>query len=387
LKSTATSANSSGFNAFTKTNKSRRKAKNNTLPGLFTLRSARIVWQEGFGKGEPWNIHRLALHCTVDTRSWTAEGTEQIRQEKAAAYEKMLLRSKPELTLELFFRSHLIPKFLSIWCVITTYRTLEMLKKGDLSKQRKNFSDYRKRTESSLQNINTAFPRPSQPLYQCKPHILVGVTLGLDKPATAAVVDGTTGEVIAYRSIKQLLGDNYKLLNRQRYQKRASSHKRHKAQRKAASNQFGDSELGQYLDRLLAKSIVTLARTYQAGSIVLPKLDDMRELVQSEIQARAEQKIPGYIEAQEKYAKQYRVNVHQWSYGRLIDTIKAQASKASIVIEQGEQPIRGSPQEKAKIWQFLPIIPALTLNRVSNPHLDNRIEIINSAAGHVHLKL
>ena len=74
----------------------------------------------------------------------------------------------------------------------------------------------------------------------------------------------------------------------------------------------------------------------------------MRELVQSEIQARAEQKIPGYIEAQEKYAKQYRVNVHQWSYGRLIDTIKAQASKASIVIEQGEQPIRGSPQEKAK---------------------------------------
>jgi IS605 OrfB family transposase len=172
--------------------------------------------------------------------------------------------------------------------------------------------------------------------------------LGLDKLATAAVVDGTTGKVIAYRSIKQLLGDNYKLLNRQRYQKRASSHKRHKAQRKGASNQFGDSELGQYLDRLLAKSIVTLARTYQAGSIVLPKLDDMRELVQSEIQARAEQKIPGYIEAQEKYAKQYRVNVHQWSYGRLIDNIKAQASKDGIVIEEGKQPIRGSPQEKAK---------------------------------------
>ena len=80
----------------------------------------------------------------------------------------------------------------------------------------------------------------------------------------------------------------------------------------------------------------------------MPKLGDMRELVQSEIQARAEQKIPGYIEAQKNYAKQYRVNVHEWSYGRLIDTIKAQASKDSIVIEEGEQPIRGSPQEKAK---------------------------------------
>ena len=84
------------------------------------------------------------------------------------------------------------------------------------------------------------------------------------------------------------------------------------------------------------------------GELVLPKLGDMRELIQSEIQARAEQKIPGYIKAQEEYAKQYRVSVHQWSYGRLIDNIKAQASKDSIVIEEGEQPIRGSPQEKAK---------------------------------------
>jgi len=295
------------FQRFYEDQQIKKESKKQHSSALFTLRSARIVWQEGFGKGEPWNIHRLTLHCSLDTRFWTAEGTEQVRQEKAKTLEKTLLRIKPELTLELFFRSHLIPKFFSIWCVITTYKTLEMLEKGDLIEQRKNFSDYRKRTESSLQKINTAFPRPSQPLYQCKPHILVGVILGLDKLATATVVDGTTGKVIAYRSIKQLLGDDYNLLNRQRYQKRASSHKRHKAQRKGASNQFGDSELGQYLDRLLAKSIVTLARTYQAGSIVLPKLDDMRELVQSEIQARAEQKIPGYIEAQEKYAKQYRV--------------------------------------------------------------------------------
>lgn len=85
---------------------------------------------------------------------------------------------------------------------------------------------------STLARIKNPFPRPSQPLYQGQPHILVGVALGLDKPATAAVVDGTTGEAIAYRSIKQLLGDNYKLLNHQRQQKRSSSHQRHKAQKK-----------------------------------------------------------------------------------------------------------------------------------------------------------
>jgi IS605 OrfB family transposase len=98
----------------------------------------------------------------------------------------------------------------------------------------------------------------------------------------------------------------------------------------------------------LAKEIVTLAQTYQAGSIVLPKLEDMRELVQSEIQTRAEQKIPGYVEGQQKYAKQYRVNVHQWSYSRLIENIQVQAAKIGISIEQGQQPVQGSPQTKAK---------------------------------------
>ncbi len=34
-------------------------------------------------------------------------------------------------------------------------------------------------------------------LYQGQPHILVCVAWGLDKPATAAVVEGTIGEAIA----------------------------------------------------------------------------------------------------------------------------------------------------------------------------------------------
>ncbi len=300
------------FQRFYEDQKIKRASIDQHSSSLFTLRSGRLAWQEGTGKGDPWNIHHLTLYCTVDTRFWTAEGTELVRQEKAADIAKTLTNMK---------------------------------EKGDLNEKQQAFVQ---RKNSTLARIKNPFPRPSQPLYQGQPHILVGVALGLDKPATAAVVDGTTGKAIAYRSIKQLLGDNYKLLNHQRQEKRSSSHQRHKAQKKAAANQFGESELGQYLDRLLAQSIVKLAQSYQAGSIVLPKLGDMRELIQSEIQARAEQKIPGYIEAQEKYAKQYRINVHQWSYGRLIDTIKAQASKVGIVIEEGEQPIRGSPQEKAK---------------------------------------
>lgn len=74
----------------------------------------------------------------------------------------------------------------------------------------------------------------------------------------------------------------------------------------------------------------------------------MRENIQSEIQAIAEAKCPGSVEIQQKYAKQYRINVHQWSYGRLIQSIQSKAAQVEIVIEEGTQPVRGSPQDKAK---------------------------------------
>lgn len=48
--------------------------------------------------------------------------------------------------------------------------------------------------------------------------------MGLENPTTAAIINGTTGEAIAYRSIKQLLGDNYQLLTRQQKQKQRQSH-------------------------------------------------------------------------------------------------------------------------------------------------------------------
>ncbi|MFM7366921.1 MAG: type V CRISPR-associated protein Cas12k, partial [Sphaerospermopsis kisseleviana] len=133
-----------------------------------------------------------------------------------------------------------------------------------------------------------------------------------------------------------------------RQQQQRLSHERHKAQKRNAPNSFGESELGQYIDRLLADAIIAIAKTYQAGSIVLPKLRDMREQISSEIQSRAENRCPGYKEGQQKYAKEYRISVHRWSYGRLTESIKSQAVQAGISIEIGTQTIRGSPQEKAR---------------------------------------
>ncbi|MDM3855433.1 MAG: type V CRISPR-associated protein Cas12k [Aphanizomenon gracile PMC649.10] len=299
------------FQRFLEDQQIKKNSKNQHSSALFTLRSGRISWQEEQGKGEPWNIHHLTLYCSVDTRLWTEEGTNLVKEEKAEEIAKTITQTKA---------------------------------KGDLNDKQQ---AHLKRKNSSLARINNPFPRPSQPLYKGQSHILVGVSLGLEDPATIAVVDGTTGKVLTYRNIKQLFGENYKLLNRQRQQKHLLSHQRHIAQRIAAPNQFGDSELGEYIDRLLAKEIIAVAQTYKAGSIVIPKLGDMREQIQTEIQSKAEQK-SDIIEVQQKYAKQYRTTVHQWSYGRLIANIQSQANKAGIAIEEGKQPIRASPQEKAK---------------------------------------
>lgn len=304
------------FKRFLEDQQTKRKSKHQHSSGLFTLRNGRLAWQEGEGKGEPWNLHHLSLYCCVDNRLWTAEGTEQVRQEKADEITKFITKMK---------------------------------EKSGLSDTQQAFI---KRKESTLTRINNSFERPSQPVYRGQSHILVGVSLGLEKPATVVVVDAIAGKVLAYRSIRQLLGENYELLNRQRRQQRSSSHERHKAQKSFSPNQFGTSELGEYVDRLLAKEIIAMAQTYKAGSIVLPKLGDMREILQSEIQAIAEAKCPGSVEVQQKYAKQYRVNVHSWSYGRLIQSIQSKAAQIGIMIEAGKQPIRGSPNEKAKELAF-----------------------------------
>ncbi|BAT55382.1 hypothetical protein NOS3756_43690 [Nostoc sp. NIES-3756] len=300
------------FKRFLEDQELKRNSKNQHSSSLFTLRSGRIAWSLGEEKGEPWKVNKLHLYCTLDTRMWTIEGTQQVVSEKTTKITETLNQAK---------------------------------RKDVLNDKQQAFVT---RQQSTLDRINNPFPRPSKPNYQGQPSILVGVSFGLEKPVTLAVVDVIKNEVLAYRTVKQLLGKNYNLLNRQRQQQQRLSHERHKVQKRNAPNSFGESELGQYVDRLLADAIIAIAKTYQAGSIVIPKLRDMREQISSEIQSRAEKKCPGYKEVQQKYAKEYRMSVHRWGYGRLIESIKSQAAKAGIFTEIGTQPIRGSPQEKAR---------------------------------------
>lgn len=171
--------------------------------------------------------------------------------------------------------------------------------------------------------------------------------MNLEKPVTLAIINAQTGKTITYRNLKQLLGNNYSLLNRQRQLKQQQSQQRKKSQQQEGYVPVGDSNLGEYINRLLSKAILKVAQEYQAGSIVIPDLKEIRETIQSELQARAEQKIPHCQEAQKQYMKRYRTQVHQWSHGQLISNLQGQASKLGIVIEVGHQCFNTSPFRQA----------------------------------------
>lgn len=261
---------------------------------------------------QPWNYHKLYLQCSVDTRLWTQEGTEFVAEQKTAKSNNSIAQTEEKGNLDLEQQKHI------------------------------------KRKQTQLANLKNLPQRPHRDLYKGNPSIILGVSLGLEKPVTAAVVDVVSGRVLTYRSAKQLLGKNCKLLNRQKQEKLRLLIKRHKAQKKNAPNNFGESNLGKHIDSLFADAIIELARSFHVSSIVLPEVKQIREITSSEVRAKAERKIKGYKEGQKKYAKQYRVNVHNWSYGRLTDFIGQKANIVGISIEKTRQPLGGSNQEQAK---------------------------------------
>lgn len=278
------------------------EANPDTYPaGLLTLSSAMLAWRSGEGKGDPWTVNHLALYCSFDTRLMSAEGTLEVKQEKTKKAFKKLSHANPD-----------------------------------------------PRNQATLDRLQNVPERPSRKPYQGKPEILVGLSIGLASPITAVVVNGSTGEVITIHTARKLLDDHYHLFNRHRQQQRQNALKRHKNQKRGIKEQPSESELGQYVDRLLAKAIIQLAQTYQAGSIVLPNLTHRRELLASEITAKAEQRCPGSVEAQNKYAKEYRKGIHCWSYSRLIEAICCKAQQLGIRIEAGFQLPQGAPQEQAE---------------------------------------
>ncbi|SRR5579883_3333287 len=296
--------------------KESEKGKEKLSGSLITLRSVQLLWQPGEGNGEPWNVHKLALHCTYDARLWEAEFTEEVRQKKIDQKQEQVIKARENGKL-------------------------------DESEERK-----LKKNESSLSRLNNSFIRPSKPVYQGQSNIVIGVSFHPVKLATVAVVDINTKQLLICKKIEQLLGDAFHLLSRRRRQQVHLSKERQKAQKKDAPCNVGESRLGEYIDRLIAKRIVEVAKQYKASCIVLPRLKDMTEIRTSAIQAKAENKFPGNVEAQKSYVREYNWQIHHWSYNRLQKSIKSEAAELKISIKFGIQPYYNSLEEQARDLVF-----------------------------------
>lgn len=80
---------------------------------------------------------------------------------------------------------------------------------------------------------------------------------------------------------------------------------------------------------------------------MLGDLANIREIIESEVQAKAEQKT-ALKEIQVKYARDYRTSIHRWSYNRLAQKIESKALQAGLAVETIEQSPMGTPQDKAR---------------------------------------
>ncbi|BAY18179.1 hypothetical protein NIES21_40230 [Anabaenopsis circularis NIES-21] len=102
---------------------------------LVTLRSAHLLWQQGEGKGEPWKVNKLVLHCTYDARLLTAEGTEEVRQVKTDKAQNEVNEAESNENLD--------------------------------NEQQKRLN----KNKSSLSRLKNSFARPSKPAYQGQSNI------------------------------------------------------------------------------------------------------------------------------------------------------------------------------------------------------------------------
>jgi IS605 OrfB family transposase len=346
--------------------------------GLFALRSACLIWRKDDRKHgskkkrandkqedqlKPWNTHRLYLHCTVDRRLLTAEGTEQVCEEKKNRAIQAL-KGKQELEVS------------------------ELQKLG-LTKAQISDVERKRSTLNRLEN-NPYPPRPNTIPYEGQPHIVIGVSFSRNEPVTIVIVDVEKQEVLERQSAEELLNRGepqyiwrngkkepllrdgterqhpnggklyirkgkyaqckpYRLVEQLHRQHQRNCKQRIQEQKQDRYRETNsDSSLGLYVDRLIASRIVSLALQRKAGTIAIPQLKGVRENVESDIRAKAERLFPNEKELQKKYAKDYRDSFHRWSYARISECIRECAKKEGIAVVLRKQPSQGNLEEKAK---------------------------------------
>ncbi|MBL1179273.1 type V CRISPR-associated protein Cas12k [Pantanalinema sp. GBBB05] len=321
---------------------------------LFALKSAQLLWRPNTQnhrpksnsaepsqslEEKPWQTHRLYIHCNIDTRLLTVEGTEEVK-----------LQTKQETLKTLKGRESL---------------SGEALEELELTANQR---AHVKRLQSTIARLDNSTPsRPSVTPYQGNPLITVGISFNLQTPLTACVIDLQTGGTLDCQDAKQLLTvknirvkrgkrsilqlklSNWRLINKLHFRRQQNLLGRPEKYKQGQYKESdSESSLGLYVERLLASRLVRLAIKWQANTIAVPDLKHIREILESDIQARAERKYPAQKKLQDNYARQTRTALHRWSYNRLVQCIRDRASREGILVITGQQPSQGKPHQKAK---------------------------------------
>ncbi|PSB22940.1 hypothetical protein C7B76_02030 [filamentous cyanobacterium CCP2] len=381
-----------------------RKDTEKFMGGIFTLRSARLVWKEDTERLQrkrasttsllwlkflfamqreetvtdkeldswiisflcintifPWQSHRLYLHCTIDSRLLTAEGTKEVIAQKTAATQQYLEQFKPETAT---------PK----------PQAVERVEEERQTPQARGGTTVKKKETTLARSKNPPPARPSRLLYKGRSDIAAVVVVSRFAIVAVAIVNTQTQEILEFQKIKDLLTEHrsdvleerlkkhqgmlkggrsleqlqlqqYRLVKRWRKHRKKNLTQRQEEQKRGLykrSNQ--ESNLAQYLNRLLAKRIVQLCQTYQVGMIVLPELGNIGENFECEIQAKARQKFPGdNVQLQKQYLKELRMRMHRWNYKNLLHAIRQYATPARIPVTTRWQPKEGALRDKAAV--------------------------------------
>jgi IS605 OrfB family transposase len=355
--------------------------------GLFYLKLSTVL---------PWKTHRLYLQCTYDPRLLTAEGTEQVRQEKIAQAQQSLEKMKCATSGGL-----------------VDLPSIEEHGSEEVEKKQKNRQAAIKHLKTTLRRLknNPPPPRPSQVPFQRDLQITVGVCFTLEKIVGVAVVDQrvplqqNSPEPLEYldlrglltnhdlqvlekrsqkigekfkrpqekqgsepksvlklgrkgrrrskpkgkRSVLQLQLQDYRLVNRWRRVREKNLAQRSEEQKRGLYVQSKEeSRLSEYLNRLIAKRIVELCCKWKAASIVVPNFANLRESIECEIQAKARKLFcEDNVTLQKEHLKEVRMNINRWNHRSLSSCISSCAAKYGITVKTGYQPKEATRKAKA----------------------------------------
>jgi hypothetical protein len=283
--------------------------------------------------------YKLSLHCTYDSDYLTQLGLERVRQHKIANQLKGLTQKRANLSKQQEQLQQLEQEVQQETSTKQSKRHAQQFKqiehlKQSISKLQAAIQAELERPRPKLECLQQShlFKRADRPLYEGVANLWVGVCLDLDQHLMVTVVDAMRRKVLTKRTVKQIMGKHYPLLQRYRRLRQQHSKQRQQDQKAGRHNRLSETDLGEQVACAIANGLIVLAQQYKVSTIVLPETKGWRERLYSQLVAKAKIKCNGIKKAMARYTKAYGKRLHDWDYNRLSQAIETEAQTVGITV-------------------------------------------------------